>query len=326
MTSFLYVLKRAALFVVIVGALIWLFVPREPVKVETSFDPSVIGEDLDAYLAENEARFDDITPGVEKRIIWAGSPGEKTDWAVVYIHGFSATSEEIRPVPDQVAEHLGANLYFARLRGHGRGSIAMVEPVAGDWLEDTAEALAIGRRIGRDVLVIATSTGGTAVAIAATDPAMMEQVKGVALVSPNFRVRSPTGVIFEWPLARIWGLVLEGAERGLDPQSEGHAKYWTTIYPTTALVPMAALVRHARKLDYSDVTVPAMFLFSDEDAVVSAEATRAVSTRWGGRVTLAPRKMGPNDDPFNHVIAGAILSPEQTDKTVEILKDWIGEL
>lgn len=303
-----------------------LLVPREPVDTDISFNPNILSGDLDTYLAASESQFDDITRGVEKRIVWAGQPGEVTEYSVLYIHGFSATSEEIRPVPDDVAEALGANLFFTRLTGHGRSSMAMADPNAGDWLEDTAEALAIGRRLGRKVVVIATSTGGTATAIAATDPEQMKQVAGIVFVSPNFRVNAPTAVILEWPFARLWGLLLAGAERGIDPQNEGHAKYWTTLYPSQALVPLSALVRHARKTDYSAVTTPALFMFSDEDAVVSAEATRAITTRWGAEATISARELGPEDDAFRHIIAGDILSPNQTAETVELMLEWIGEL
>ncbi|PTX56462.1 esterase/lipase [Litoreibacter ponti] len=323
MRRFGRIMGRVLLVLVLVCLAIWTFVPREPVDTEISFDSSVLGDDLDAYLARTEAQFDDITEGVEKRVIWHGSPGTRTPLSIVYIHGFSATSEEIRPVPDRLAEELGANLFYARLKGHGRGGLAMAEPVAGDWIEDTAEALAIGRRIGEEVVVIATSTGGTVAAIAATNPALMERVKGIAMVSPNFRVRSPAAVILEWPMVRSWAALVAGAERSFAPINEDHGKYWTTLYPTTALIPMAAVVKYARELDYSEVSTPALFVFSDEDGVVSSETTRAVSTKWGGPVELAPRVMGEGDDPFHHVIAGDILSPGQTDETVALLKDWV---
>lgn len=323
MQSFGKWLGRALLALVLVVGAIWLFVPREPVDTEITLDSERLGGDLDAYLATSEAQFDDITAGVEKRIIWAGSPGAQTPISIVYLHGFSATSEEIRPVPDKLAAQLGANLFYTRLKGHGRGGLAMAEPVAGDWMEDGAEALAIGRRIGKEVIVLSTSTGGTVAAVAATDPALMAQVKGIAMVSPNFRVRSPAAVILEWPLVRSWAALVAGAERSFAPENDAHGKYWTTVYPTTALIPMAALVKYARDLDYSEVTTPALFMFSDQDGVVSSETTRAISTKWGGPVQLAPRVMGEGDDPFHHVIAGDILSPGQTDDTVRVLKDWI---
>ena len=319
-------LGRILLSLIVLGLVIWFLVPREPVDTEITFDPASLPEDLSAYLAESEARFDDITEGVEKRIIWAGSPGEQSDIALVYVHGFSATSEEIRPVPDRLAEELGANLYYTRLKGHGRGSLALAEPVAGDWLEDYAEAIAIGRRIGKEVIVIGTSTGGTIAAIGALSPELAEGVKGIIFVSPNFRLKSPTATILEWPLVRSWAALVAGAERSFAPQNEGHGKYWTTIYPTTALIPMAALVKYARNADYTGLRTPALFLFSDQDGVVNSETIRAVSTRWGGPVSLEPRKMGEGDDPFSHVIAGYILSPGQNDETVQIMRDWVNGL
>jgi len=145
------VLGRVLLGLLIAVAAIWFFWPREPVDTEIAFDARILPDNLDVYLETAEARFDDITPGVEKRVVWAGAPGTQTDIALVYIHGYSATSEEIRPVPDMVAKALGANLYYARLKGHGRDGLAMTEASAGDWLEDTAEALAIGQRIGKEV-------------------------------------------------------------------------------------------------------------------------------------------------------------------------------
>lgn len=319
-------LGRVCIGLVIALAAIWLLWPREPVDTEISFDPRILPEDLDVYLAKEEGRFSDITPGVEKRIIWAGAVGEQTDLAIVNVHGFSATSEEIRPVPDAVARALGANLFFTRLRGHGRGGLAMAEPVAGDWMEDVAEALAIGRQLGREVVVISTSTGGTISAVAATNPKLVEAVKGIVFVSPNFRIKNPTTTILEWPLARSWSTLVAGAERSFAPLNDAHKKYWTTLYPTVALIPMAAIVKFARDLDYSGVTTPALFMFSDDDAVVDAETTRAISTKWGGAVTLNPRKMGPDDDPFNHVIAGDILSPSQNAETTELILEWIGTL
>lgn len=316
-------LGRIMLGLVVVLSAIWFLWPREPVDLDISFDPRILPDDLDVYLAKAEEPFTDITEGVEKRIVWAGEAGTPTELAIVYLHGFSATSEEIRPVPDNVAEELGANLYFARLAGHGRDGLALDEPSAGDWIEDLAEAMAIGRRIGREVVIISTSTGGMVAAIGATHPELVQTLKGIIFVSPNFRIKNPTATVLEWPLARTVSTLLAGAERSFAPQNEGHGKYWTTIYPTTALIPMAAIVKFARERDYSNVTTPGLFIFSDDDAVVDAETTRAMTTKWGGPVTLEPRVMGEGDDPFNHVIAGDILSPGQTDETVQIMVDWI---
>ena len=126
-----------------------LFGAREPLDLFPAFEASRLPTDLDSYLRDREAVVGGVKPGAEKRIHWAGAAGVQTDWAVVYLHGFSATAEEIRPVPDRVAQGLGANLYYTRLAGHGLGPERFAGPSVNDWMIDVAEALAIGRRIGK---------------------------------------------------------------------------------------------------------------------------------------------------------------------------------
>ncbi len=322
MRAFGKFLGRLVTAMIVIGLGVWLFAPAEAVDRKISFIESDLGADLDIWLQEREAAYSDIVPGVQKRIFWAGEAGAKTPLSVVYVHGFSATSEEIRPVPDEVAKALGANLFFTRLAGHGRGGAAMAEPVAGDWIEDMAEAMAVGRRLGDRVVVIATSTGATLAAVAATDPALARDMAGVVLVSPNFRLNSPAGVILDLPLARWWAPIIVGAERSFDPVNADHGKYWTTTYPTTAMFPMGALMRLARGLDYETAKMPALFVFSAEDKVIDPAAIAPVAAAWGGPVTQDVRQMQAGDDPYAHVIAGEILSPGQTEPMVTAILAW----
>ena len=319
-------LIRGGLAVLLAVVLVLLLVPREPVVTAVTFDGASIAKDIDAYLVGVESGFDDITPGVEKRVIWANGAGVRTDRVIVYLHGFSATSEEIRPVPDLVAADLGANLVYTRLAGHGRTSQAMAEPRVADWMNDVAEALEVARRIGDRIIIIATSTGGTLAAVAAQDPQLSQGVEALVLISPNFGLAAPASVLLSLPGVRWWAALIAGAERNLTPLNADHAKYWTTSYPTVALVPMAALVRYARGLDYSGVTTPALFLFSDGDRVVNEKQTRRLAARWGGPVTLNPIDVPSGNDPFSHVIAGDILSPGLTDPVHRIASDWIAKL
>ena len=82
---------------------------------------------VDAYFQSQEIPTLNIREDSEKRVIWAGDVEAKTPLSVVYLHGFSASSQEIRPVPDDVASALGANLVYTRFQGartrqcrHGR--------------------------------------------------------------------------------------------------------------------------------------------------------------------------------------------------------------
>lgn len=80
-------------------AVIFWLLPRE--RVVMGVLPVI--DDPASFLAEREGAFDDIRPGDAARIIWAGAAGAVTPLSILYLHGFSAGPEEIRPVPDDVA-------------------------------------------------------------------------------------------------------------------------------------------------------------------------------------------------------------------------------
>lgn len=322
MRKFGKLLGRVLLVLLIGVGIAYATAPKEPVNTQIFFDPASLGEDLDAYLANSEANFPDIVPTTQKQIIWNDVRGQKTPLAIVYIHGFSATSHEIRPVPDHVAKALGANLFFTRLAGHGRGSAAMAEPDAGDWLNDTAEALAIGRRLGDRVIVITTSTGGTLGAIAATDPTLVQDVAGMVFVSPNFGIDKLASFILNLPFAREWGPLMVGKERSFDVRNAAHARLWTTTYPTVSVFPMEALVQYALSLDYARTKTPALFIFSMQDKVVQPNVTEQIAAQWGGPVEVYHPNLTDADDRYAHVIAGDIMSPGQTAPTVARILDW----
>lgn len=316
-------LGRVLAFLLVAGGLLWWLAPRETMDPALRFDAGALPEDLDAWLATREAVIPGIVPGAEKEIVWAGEPGARTPFAVIYIHGFSATKHETRPLADEVARALGANLYFARLAGHGRDGAAMATAHPEDWMTDMAEALAIGRRLGERVLVIATSTGATLATVALADPAGAEGVAGAVFVSPNYRLASGAAqAILDAPFARQWAPLVAGAERAFEPLNAEHARWWTTRYPTAALFPMATLMRHARGIDPARIRVPLFLIRSPADRVVSAAETDRIAAAWGAPVrTLAP-DLGPGDDPHAHVVAGAILSPSQTAPLAAAVTDW----
>lgn len=310
-----------ALIVVIV---LYAVGPRVKVDTNITFDENAIGSDPDAYLAQSESRFDDIRQGLEKEIIWA-FPNSKarTPLSIVYVHGFSASKGETRPLPDIVAREFSANLFYTRLAGHGRDSEAMAEATVNAWVNDLAEAVAIGRAIGERVVIIAVSTGGGLSAWGATQPGLMDGVAGLVLVSPNFGPRE-TGT---WMLLLPWGETLArlyvGEERGFEPANDMVRRFWTYHYPVKALLPLAAITTLAQAAPYEQVDIPALFVFSENDQVVRPEETRKVASRWGADWKIIT--VGNTEDPMNHVIAGDALSPSMTGKLASDIVEWIRE-
>ena len=282
-----------------------------------------LGDDLDASLAAAESRFGDLRPGHGKEILWHNKVGAKTPLAFVYVHGFSASKAEIRPIPDRLSRAFDANLYYTRLPGHGRNGRAMGETRTSQWYDCLDEALEIGRLIGERVILLSCSTGGTLVASGLSHAERRSAIAASVFIAPNFRVNSRLVNIAYLPGAHRWLERLVGPEYGFEPRNAQQAKWWTTSYPPSSIVPMMELVRDAKRANLSQIDVPALAVFSDADQVVDARATYKALARWGGPVEIASAPLGPNIDKLAHVIAGDIISPGNTDWAVKTICTWL---
>lgn len=313
------VLYGVLILVLALGASFFLG-PREPVDTKFTFDPAKIGNDPDTYLAKSEAEVAGIRDGLQKEIIWAFPNSKaKTKLAIVYIHGFSASKGEIRPVPDKVAAALGANLFYTRLTGHGQNGPAMAVATVNDWVNDFAEAMAIGRMIGEKVIIIATSTGAGLSTWAATQPELSKDVAGMVFVSPNYGVQASGSFLLTMPWGRQLANLIIGPDREFTPVNELHGKYWTPKYPTNAVLPMAALTKLARDVMVENIKVPTMFIFAETDKVVRPDLTKERIARWGAKTGFSV--VENPDDPYQHVVAGDALSPNRTEEvSAEALK------
>ncbi len=314
-------------FLIVMIALGGMFAlgPREPADTTVRFDPASIGAEPDAYLAKAEADIAGIRDGLQKEIIWAFPNSKaKTKLAVVYIHGFSASKGEIRPVPDKIAAALGANLYYTRLTGHGQNGQAMAVATVNNWVNDFAEAIAIGRMIGEKVIIIATSTGAGLSTWAAAQPDLSKDVAAMIFVSPNYGVQAPGSFLLDLPWGRQLANLIVGPEREFTPVNAAHGTFWTPKYPTNAILPMSAQTKLARDARVEDIKIPTLFVFAETDKVVRPDLTKERIARWGGKTeTLIVEKP---DDPYQHVVAGDALSPNKTEEVAEKSRAFIQSL
>lgn len=278
--------------------------------------------DLDKWLAETEALVPDLRPDCAKSVVWAGAAGDRSKLAIVYVHGFSATKHEIRPFPDMIANALGANLYFARLTGHGQDGKAMGDARLQDWQADIDEALQIGACLGEKVIAIGCSTGCTLITDALARGA---KIAGTVQISPNYALTHFwANTLVNFPFVRLWGNVIAGKTRNFPQKSPEHAAYWTLNYPTQAIYTMAESVRAVMQSDQiSNIQTPAFFAFNDTDQVVSAKKTKQLIARWGGPVATHKLHQGPDDDAMGHVMAGDVFSPQQTAPLASKVLRWI---
>jgi esterase/lipase len=109
-----------------------------------------------------------------------------------------------------------------------------------------------------------------------------------------------------------------GTEHRWDPANPAQARYWNWQYPSTALLPMMALVKIVRESPLESVTSPTLVLYSLEDQVVEPIETERAFARLGSR-TKRLQAVNDSADRSNHVLAGDILAARDTAR----VRDWI---
>lgn len=283
--------------------------------------PSALTE-LEAYLALSEKQFSDLKPGTEKQVVWREpSSPQKSEWAVVYLHGFSASRQEVAPLCDLLADELKANLLYQRLTGHGLPGDRLADGDLQAWMDDAAQALAIGRQLGHRVLLVGTSTGATLALLASLEDKQLSP-DALVLISPNFGPTHWAADLALWPSAPVWAPLLFGKTWRWNPVNEDHRRYWTCDYPQLANLRMMAVVARGRFAPLDKLTIPTLVFYSEKDAIVRPKRIRE---RFAA--LASPHKqlieIDPAGDPRSHVLAGRILAPDNTEKLLAHTVDFL---
>ncbi len=291
---------------------------------ETILPPNLTG-DLDQYIRASESRFADIKPGAEKTIVWA-DPDQRqpTPYSIIYLHGFSASRQEIAPVCDIIAKALHANLFYSRLAGHGRDSSAMADLSVNGMLNDAVEALEVGKRLGNKVIIIGTSTGGAlATWLAAYDKS--GSIAALVLLSPNYGPKRKDSGLLLLPWGNVILQLVEGPTYRFEPINALQQQYWTTEFPSEALLPMMGIVKLTRDKDLSTLRQPVLLLYSPDDQMVDTSVIRENFTLFASekKKLIAITEAG---DPQQHILAGDIMSPLTTQTVAGNIVEFIKQL
>jgi esterase/lipase len=270
-----------------------------------------------------------IKPNNEAKIIWADSSKTQTDYAIVYLHGFSASQMEGDPVHQNIAKQFNCNLYLARLAEHGIDTTEdLVNLTADQYWESAKLAFAIGKQIGKKVILMSTSTGGTlALQLAATYP----EIAGLILYSPNIEVFNSAAPLLDNP----WGLqigraVLKSNYVDIKYKDSAYPKYWNTHYRIEAVVALQNLLEATMtETTFKKIHQPtlALYYYKDEanqDNVVKVSAIQKMMQQISTPSNLKMEMAMPNTG--NHVIASPIVSKDIVSveqATAKFMKDVI---
>ncbi len=318
-------MSRSWTVLLVLIALILLVFAGPRASVDLDWEEVTITDPVDEWLANQEAAFDDIQEGKEKGIVWADTSRARTDYAVIYIHGFSASRLEAYPFPDSVAAALGANLHYTRLEGHGRGGDALGEATGAGWMQSLAEAVRVGEAIGDSLIVIGLSTGAALVAAASADEALSRKWAAQVLISPYYAAQDERSDMILWPWGNVLLSVLAGENRSWEPQNDLHAYMGTYSYPSKVLLELVATAEAARNTDMSHVALPTLWIYAPDDTVVRPDVALEVFWSIGSarKDTFVVRR---SLDKNNHVIVGDALGPANTVPVANRTVEWLNAL
>ena len=263
--------KKIIISILIIIGAIYLLGPS-PESPKYSMDFPILSSNLEFIadsISKSESSRGNVKKDNEAKIIFADdSLKQKTEWSVVYIHGFSASEMEGDPIHRDFAKKYGMNLFLARMEDHGIDTTEELVNMSADRLWNTAkQALAVGEKLGDKVILMSTSTGGTLSLLLASK--FPDKVSALINISPNVRINDPAAFILNDP----WGLQIARLVKGSNYNVTGSledetAKYWNNIYRLEAVVNLQQLVETSMTEDvFRNVVCPSLTLgyYKDED-------------------------------------------------------------
>jgi esterase/lipase len=306
---------KILLIILIILLITYLLGPCPKAPVYSSALPVVPSDatTLEHYIDSNES-LHKLKPDNEARIIWFDSNKRKTEYAIVYLHGFSASQGEGKPIHTNIAKEFGCNLYLSRLAGHGIDTTQpMINLTADELWESAKQALQIGKQLGNKVILMSTSTGGTlALKLAADYP---NDVYALMLMSPNIAIHDSRSFL----LNNHWGLQIARTVTSshyvtASDSSPTYKQYWYWHYPLESTTQLQELLETTMtKQTFEKVKQPTLLLYYykddvHQDSVVSVPAMLNMFSELGTPSKEKTKQAMP--DVGDHVMGSYIKSKD----------------
>jgi esterase/lipase len=323
--------KKWWIFIPLGLAILYLMGPRPHTPAYNKTLPVVpSGPNLENYITAMESGHK-LRPDNNARIIWTNdSVKARTEYAILYLHGFSASQGEGDPVHRDIAKKFGCNLYLSRLAQHGIDTTEKLVNLTSDNLWESAkEAYAITSRLGNKVIIMGTSTGASlGLMLAAAYP----QIHSLILLSPNIEIFDSNA----WILNNPWGLhlasMVNGSEYIFSEDTRPlYKQYWSYGYRIEAAVQLEEMLESAMRPElFKKVSQPVLMLYyyKDEvhqDSVVKVEAMHKMFANLS--TPLDQKRAVSIPEAGNHVIGSYIKSkdvPRVEHEIEKFMKEVLG--
>ena len=301
-------LKVIATVFLILGA-IYLVGPRVETPEFSNEIPGVPDNlvKLQKWINTKEILQGNVRPGNASKIIFNDSIPQKTEYSVIYYHGFTASGMEGDPVHRDISNVLGANLYIPRLFGHGlEEEESMLNFNNDDFWKSGKEALEVAKKLGEKVIILGTSHGGSLALALGDDPS----IEAMLLFGPNVAVFDPKAKLLSKPWGLQIGRLVKGGNYHEWEANDEKKKYWSTKTRLEAMTHMQKFLDvKMRRSVFKKVKVPVFLAYyykndNLQDNVVSVPAMLKMYDQLGTPDSLKLKQAFP--EVGDHVLTSYI--------------------
>ncbi len=218
-------------------------------------------------------------------------PQQANGKAVLLIHGFSASPQEMRPLGSRLCE-LGYLTLGIRLAGHGTSPEELRRYQWQDWYRSVLRGYEILHATGLPVDMVAQSTG----ALLGLELAANKPLHRAALLSPFLKLYHPLGRFAGW-LKHL----IPYQQRDV---AAGQSRYHYARRPLSGIEQILLLARHVEPR-LPRIKTPTLVLTAQEDRTVDSESGHLLFTRLGSSEKKfhrfgppAPHDLSSDENPF----------------------------
>lgn len=287
---------------------------------------------LEAYIAQKESAYK-LKEGTQARIIWNGdSTQRETEYALVYLHGFRASHPEGDPVHKTIARYFGYNLYLSRLEEHGIDTkYPLLHLTEEKLLRSARFAIETGKRLGKKIVLMGTSTGGSLALYLASHPDFKHHINSVILYSPLIRFYGIKEQLLMYPVSRKALGIIPGKKYLIEsgPTTYAEDRIWNNCYTVAGALALGSFIQHwMNKEVFQKVQCPVFIGYyyknrSERDKVISISAIQNMAKNL--RTRTEHIKMTNFPEAQNHVICSSLVS-KSVDNVVSRTQSFLKDL
>ena len=254
----------------------------------------------------------------------------RTKYSIVFIHGFTTTGYQSKEFLNKLSSELNANLFMTRLSGHGVPYEGTKQMQIDKIMYDVSEAIIIGEKIGKNVILVGHSLGGALSMLAADDEVLSKKIDTLVLFAPGnsgFSSFAFTNTLISSLVDRTGSLcwLIDCDPRSFMelPDDEKWENYFATDFDTNIFYQIARIPFATDSISYETISTSALVFYDENDRLVNASKLKSNFKKWAAKNKIVSVETLETDR-GRHMFP-SISNPHLDQMFLDEIKNWVSD-